>query len=192
MLILASSSISRKNLLKNSDIKFIQLSSFFDESLIIEKNIKELALKLSFSKAEVIKKLENAGAVMIAKLSSGSLARGDTWYNGTTKNPWDLNQGSSGSSAGSASATSAGLVSFSIGTETLGSIISPSTRCGVTGLRPTYGTVSTNGFMTLSWSMDKVGPIARSSSDAAIVFNVIKYKDSLKQRPLKINSIKKC
>ena len=141
-------------------------------------------------KAEVIKKLENAGAVMIAKLSSGSLARGDTWYNGTTKNPWDLNQGSSGSSAGSASATSAGLVSFSIGTETLGSIISPSTRCGVTGLRPTYGTVSTNGFMTLSWSMDKVGPIARSSSDAAIVFNVIKYKDSLKQRPLKINSIK--
>ena len=94
-------------------------------------------------------------------------------------------------SAGSASAaTSAGLVAFSIGTETLGSIISPSTRCGVTGLRPTYGTVSTNGFMTLSWSMDKVGPIARSASDAAIVFNVIKYKDSLKQRPLKINSIK--
>lgn len=141
-------------------------------------------------KAEVIKKLENAGAVMIAKLSSGSLARGDTWYNGRTKNPWDINQGSSGSSAGSASATSAGLVAFSIGTETLGSIISPSTRCGVTGLRPTYGTVSTNGFMTLSWSMDKVGPITRSASDAAIVFNVIKNKDSSKQRPLEINSIK--
>jgi Asp-tRNA(Asn)/Glu-tRNA(Gln) amidotransferase A subunit family amidase len=127
---------------------------------------------------------------MIAKLSSGSLAKGDIWYNGKTKNPWDINQGSSGSSAGSASATSAGLVSFSIGTETLGSIISPSTRCGVTGLRPTYGTVSTNGFMTLSWSMDKVGPITRSASDAAIVFNVIKYKGSSKQRPLEFNSIK--
>ena len=125
-------------------------------------------------KADVIKKLENAGAVMLGKLSSGSLARGDVWFGGKTKNPWDLSQGSSGSSAGSASAVAAGLVGFAIGTETLGSIISPSTRCGVSGLRPTFGKISTGGFMTLSWSMDKVGPIARSARDCAIILEKIK------------------
>ena len=125
-------------------------------------------------KALVIEKLEKAGAIMLCKLSSGSLARGDVWYGGKTKNPWDIDQGSSGSSAGSASAVAAGLVAFAIGTETLGSIISPSTRCGVTGLRPTFGSVSTKGFMTLSWSMDKVGPICRSARDCAIVYNYIK------------------
>ena len=125
-------------------------------------------------KADVIKKLENAGAVMLGKLSSGSLARGDVWFGGKTKNPWDLSEGSSGSSAGSASAVAAGLVGFAIGTETLGSIISPSTRCGVSGLRPTFGKISTEGFMTLSWSMDKVGPIARSARDCAIILEKIK------------------
>ncbi len=128
-------------------------------------------------KAIVIEKLERAGAVMLGKLSSGSLARGDVWFRGKTKNPWDLSQGSSGSSAGSASAVSAGLVAFAIGTETLGSIVSPSTRCGVTGLRPTFSSVSTDGFMTLSWSMDKVGPIARSARDCAIVYSYIKELD---------------
>ena len=132
-------------------------------------------------KAIVIEKLENAGAVMLGKLSSGSLARGDVWFRGKTKNPWDLSQGSSGSSAGSASAVSAGLVAFAIGTETLGSIVSPSTRCGVTGLRPTFSSVSTNGFMTLSWSMDKVGPIARSARDCAIVYSYIKELDDQPQ-----------
>ena len=130
-------------------------------------------------KAVVIEKLENAGAVMLAKLSSGSLARGDVWFGGKTLNPWDLSQGSRGSSAGSASATSAGLVGFSIGTETLGSIVSPSTRCGVTGLRPTFNAVSTKGFMTLSWSMDKVGPITRTAKGAAVVFNEIKSRKSV-------------
>ena len=105
-------------------------------------------------KAYVIQRLESAGAVMLGKLSSGSLARGDVWFGGKTKNPWDLSQGSSGSSAGSAAAVSAAFTPFAIGTETLGSIISPSTRCGVTGLRPTYGSVPTDGFMTLSWTME--------------------------------------
>jgi Asp-tRNA(Asn)/Glu-tRNA(Gln) amidotransferase A subunit family amidase len=127
--------------------------------------------------ATVAKKLEEAGAVLLGKLVSGSLARGDVWFGGKTKNPWDLTQGATGSSAGSGSATSAGLVAFSIGTETLGSIISPSTRCGVTGLRPTYGAVSRSGFMSLSWSMDKVGPIARYASDCAIVYDYIRGQD---------------
>ena len=131
------------------------------------------------SKAVVIKKLEEAGAVLLGKLSSGALARGDIWFGGKTKNPWNINFGSSGSSAGSASATAAGLVGFSIGTETLGSIVSPSTRCGVTGLRPTYGMVSKAGIMSLSWTMDKVGPICRSSKDCAIVLNKIKGKDEM-------------
>ncbi|HNP96822.1 MAG TPA: amidase [Cyclobacteriaceae bacterium] len=127
-------------------------------------------------KAVIVSKLEDAGAVLIAKLTSGALARGDVWFGGKTKNPWDLKQGASGSSAGSGSATSAGLVAFSIGTETLGSIISPSTRCGVTGLRPTFGAVSRAGGMSLSWSMDKAGPICRSAQDCAIVFSIIKGK----------------
>ena len=145
-------------------------------------------------KALVIKKLEEAGAVMLGKLSSGSLARGDVWFGGKTKNPWNLEQGSSGSSAGSAAAVSAGLVPYAIGTETLGSIISPSTRCGVTGLRPTYSSVPTDGFMTLSWTMDKVGPIARSPRDCAIVFNTIKETNNTNTINFnfdqKINSLK--
>lgn len=124
--------------------------------------------------ATVLKKLEDAGAVLIAKFSLGELAMGDIWFEDTTRNPWDLKQGSSGSSAGSAAATAAGLVPFAIGTETLGSIVSPSTRCGTTGLRPTFGRVSRTGAMALSWSMDKVGPICRSAEDCAIVFNVIR------------------
>jgi Asp-tRNA(Asn)/Glu-tRNA(Gln) amidotransferase A subunit family amidase len=123
--------------------------------------------------ATVIKRLEDAGAVLVAKLSMGELAWGDVWFGGTTKNPWDTSEGSSGSSAGSAAATSAGLVGFSIGTETWGSIVSPSTRCGVTGLRPTYGRVSRTGAMALSWSMDKIGPICRTVEDCALVLNAI-------------------
>jgi len=123
--------------------------------------------------ATVVERLEQAGAVLIAKLTMGALAWGDVWFGGTTKNPWNAEQGSSGSSAGPAAATAAGLVGFSIGTETLGSIISPSTRCGVTGLRPTYGRVSRFGAMALSWSMDKIGPICRTVEDCALVFDVI-------------------
>lgn len=121
----------------------------------------------------VVKRLEEAGAVLVAKLSMGALAWGDVWFGGKTRNPWNLEQGSSGSSAGSTAATSAGLVGFSIGTETWGSIVSPSTRCGTTGLRPTYGRVSRVGAMALSWSMDKIGPICRSVEDCALVFNAI-------------------
>jgi len=131
--------------------------------------------------ATVIKRLEAAGAVLVAKLTMGELAWGDVWYGGKTRNPWNLEQGSSGSSAGSASATAAGLVGFSIGTETWGSIVAPSTRCGVTGLRPTYGRVSRNGAMALSWSMDKIGPICRSVEDCALVFNAIYGPDGLDQ-----------
>ena len=127
--------------------------------------------------ATVIKKLDESGAILIAKLVSGALARGDVWFNGKTKNPWDTKQGASGSSAGPGSATSAGLVAFSLGTETLGSITSPSTRNGITGLRPTYGRVSRHGVMSLSWSMDKIGPMARNAEDCAIVFSVINGND---------------
>ncbi len=125
----------------------------------------------------IITKLEAAGAVLVAKLTLGALAMGDVWFDGITKNPWNLTQGSSGSSAGSASATAAGLVPFAIGTETRGSIISPSARCGTTGLRPTFGRVSRHGAMALSWSMDKIGPICRNARDCAIVFNTIRGID---------------
>ncbi|MDO9257057.1 MAG: amidase [Bacteroidales bacterium] len=131
--------------------------------------------------ATVVKKLDEAGAILLAKFSLGSLAMDDVWFGGLTRNPWDLNQGSSGSSAGSASATAAGLVPFAIGTETWGSIVSPSTRCGVTGLRPTYGRVSRAGAMALSWSMDKVGPICRSSFDCALVFQSLLGSDGIDQ-----------
>jgi Asp-tRNA(Asn)/Glu-tRNA(Gln) amidotransferase A subunit family amidase len=128
--------------------------------------------------AAVIDRLEEAGAVLIAKLSVGALAMDDVWIDGVqTKNPWNLAEGSSGSSAGSASATAAGLVGFSIGTETLGSIVSPSNRCRVTGLRPTFGRVSRYGAMALSWSMDKIGPLCRSAEDCAIVFETIRGAD---------------
>jgi len=127
--------------------------------------------------AAVVTKLDEAGGVLVAKFTLGALAMGDVWYAGVTKNPWNLTQGSSGSSAGSASSVSAGLVPFAIGTETLGSIVSPSTRNGVTGLRPTYGRVSKYGAMALSWSMDKIGPISRSALDDAIVLSVINGAD---------------
>lgn len=129
--------------------------------------------------ATVVKKLEEAGAVLVVKLTLGALAMGDIWYGGVTKNPWNLKEGSSGSSAGSSSATVAGLVAFAIGTETLGSIVSPSTRCGASGLRPTYGRVSRYGAMALSWSMDKIGPICRSALDGAIVLDAIRGTDGL-------------
>jgi Asp-tRNA(Asn)/Glu-tRNA(Gln) amidotransferase A subunit family amidase len=133
----------------------------------------------------VINQLEEAGAVLIAKLTLGALAWGDVWYGGVTKNPWNIKQGSSGSSAGSSSATAAGLVAFSIGTETLGSIVSPSSRCQLTGLRPTYGRVSRTGAMALSWSMDKIGPICRSAKDCAMVFDAIRGEDYLDQTLIK-------
>jgi Asp-tRNA(Asn)/Glu-tRNA(Gln) amidotransferase A subunit family amidase len=129
--------------------------------------------------ATVVSRLERAGAVLIAKLSLGALAWGDVWFGGKTKNPWNLEQGSSGSSAGSAAAVAAGLVGFAIGTETWGSIVSPCSRCGVTGLRPTFGRVSRHGAMALSWSMDKIGPIARSVEDSALVFDAIEGADGL-------------
>ncbi|MEQ9297750.1 MAG: amidase [Cyclobacteriaceae bacterium] len=129
--------------------------------------------------ATLVQNLENAGAVLLGKLVSGTLARGDVWFGGKTKNPWDLEQGASGSSAGPGSATSAGLVAFSIGTETLGSIVSPSTRCGITGLRPTYGRVSRAGVMALSWSMDKAGPMARDARDCAIILDAIRGIDGV-------------
>jgi Asp-tRNA(Asn)/Glu-tRNA(Gln) amidotransferase A subunit family amidase len=127
--------------------------------------------------ATVVQRLDAAGAVLIAKLTLGALALGDVWYGGITRNPWRTAQGSSGSSAGPASATAAGCVAFSIGSETLGSIASPSTRCGCTGLRPTFGLVPRTGAMALSWSMDKLGPICRSVEDCAIVLDAIHGPD---------------
>lgn len=129
--------------------------------------------------AAVVKKLQDAGAVMVAKLSLGELAMDDVWFGGLTRNPWDTSKGSSGSSAGPASSVSAGLVPFAIGSETWGSIVSPSTVCGVTGLRPTFGRVSRSGAMALSWTMDKIGPICRDAEDCAIVFHAIYGPDGL-------------
>lgn len=129
--------------------------------------------------ATVIRRLEEAGAVLVAKLTMGALAWGDVWYGGKTRNPWNIERGSSGSSAGSASATAAGLVAFAIGTETWGSIVSPSSECGATGLRPTYGRVSRHGAMALAWTMDKIGPICRNVEDCAIVLNAIVGPDGL-------------
>jgi Asp-tRNA(Asn)/Glu-tRNA(Gln) amidotransferase A subunit family amidase len=127
--------------------------------------------------ATVVQRLDAAGAVLVAKFSLGALAMGDKWFGGRTRNPWNMEQGSSGSSAGSASAVSAGCVAFAIGSETLGSISSPSTRCGVTGLRPTFGLVPRTGAMALSWTMDKLGPIARSAADCAQVLHAIHGPD---------------
>jgi len=127
--------------------------------------------------ATVIERLRAAGAVLVAKLSMGALAQGGLWFGGMTKTPWNYDQSSSGSSAGSASATAAGLVGFSLGTETLGSIVSPSVRCGVAGVRPTFGRVSRAGAMALSWTMDKVGPICRSVADCAEVLRIIAGPD---------------
>ena len=123
--------------------------------------------------AVVVDRLDQAGAVCLAKLTLGELAYGDVWFGGQTRNPWDVSSGSSGSSAGSAAATSAGAVEFAVGSETLGSIISPASVCGVSGLRPTFGLVPTDGAMALSWSMDKLGPMGRSLADCAAVMEAL-------------------
>ncbi|HTK75391.1 MAG TPA: amidase [Gemmataceae bacterium] len=130
-------------------------------------------------KATVAQKLDEAGAVLVAKTTLGALAQGDQWFGGRTNSPWNIRQGSSGSSAGSACTTAAGLVGFAIGTETRGSIISPCTRCHVTGLRPTFGRVSRYGCMALAWTMDKLGPIARTVEDCALVFGAVHGFDGL-------------
>jgi len=127
--------------------------------------------------AAVVKRLTDAGAILVAKLSLGALALNDIWFGGQTMNPWLLDEGASGSSAGPGSATAAGLVGFSIGSETGGSIVSPSMRCGITGLRPTYGRVPRNGAMTLCWSLDKLGPMTRSVEDAMLVLQAITGPD---------------
>jgi len=127
--------------------------------------------------ASVVEMLRSAGAVLVAKLTSGELAQGDRWFGGQTKNPWNTSEGSSGSSAGPASATAGGLVGFGIGTETSGSILSPSARCGVTGLRPTFGRISRNGVMALSWTQDRLGPLCRYAEDCALVMSVIAKPD---------------
>jgi Asp-tRNA(Asn)/Glu-tRNA(Gln) amidotransferase A subunit family amidase len=127
--------------------------------------------------ATVVRRLDAAGAVLVAKLTMGALAQGDRWFGGMTRNPWDTEEGSSGSSAGPGAAVAAGLVGFAIGTETQGSIVSPATRNGVTGLRPTYGMVSRHGAMALSWSMDKIGPMCRAVEDCAIVLAAIHGPD---------------
>jgi Asp-tRNA(Asn)/Glu-tRNA(Gln) amidotransferase A subunit family amidase len=129
--------------------------------------------------ATIVKRLDEAGAVLVAKLSLGALAMGDKWFGGRTRNPWNISQGSSGSSAGSASATAAGCVAFAIGSETLGSISSPSTRCGTTGFRPTFGFVPRTGAMALAWTMDKLGPICRAAEDCALVMQAIYGPDGL-------------
>ncbi len=134
--------------------------------------------------ATVVQRLDAAGAVLVAKLTLGALALGDKWFGGMTRNPWNPKQGSSGSSAGSASATASGCVAFAIGSETLGSISSPSTRCGDTGLRPTFGMVPRTGAMALSWTMDKLGPLCRAVEDCAIVLSAIHGPDG-KDRTVK-------
>src|ERR671938_1507314 len=123
--------------------------------------------------ATVVTRLDDAGAILVAKLTLGALAMGDVWFGGMTRNPWKPDQGSSGSSAGPRSATAGGVVGFSVGSETLGSISSPSTRNGVTGLRPTFGRVPRTRAMALSWTMDKLGPMARSAEDCALVLDAI-------------------
>ena len=157
-----------KDLLSTKDYKTTWGATPFKDQLIPEDST-------------VVTKLENAGAVLCAKLTMGALAWGDVWFGGMTRNPWDTTKGSSGSSAGPASSVSAGLLPFAIGTETWGSIVSPSTVCGTTGLRPTFGRVSRTGAMALSWSMDKIGPICRTAEDLAIVFNEVYGEDGIDQ-----------
>ncbi len=134
--------------------------------------------RLPAQDAVVVKRLHDAGAVLVAKLSLGALALNDIWFGGQTMNPWLLEEGSSGSSAGPGAATAAGLVGFSIGSETEGSIVSPSMRCGITGLRPTYGRVPRTGAMTLCWSLDKLGPMTRSVEDELLVLHAISGRDA--------------
>src|SRR5262249_3097070 len=136
--------------------------------------------------ASVVEMLRDAGSVLLAKVTSGELAQGDRWFGGQTLNPWNLKEGSSGSSAGPGSATAAGLVAFGIGTETSGSILSPSGRCGVTGLRPTFGRVSRCGVMALSWTQDRLGPMCRYAEDCALVMSVIAKPDG---RDLSVSEI---
>jgi Asp-tRNA(Asn)/Glu-tRNA(Gln) amidotransferase A subunit family amidase len=134
----------------------------------------------------LVEMLRDAGAVLLAKLTTGELAQGDQWFGGQTKSPWNIEQGSSGSSAGPASATAAGLVAFGIGSETSGSILSPSARCGVTGLRPTFGRISRYGVMALSWTQDRMGPLCRYAEDCALVMSVIARPDG---RDLSVSEI---
>jgi Asp-tRNA(Asn)/Glu-tRNA(Gln) amidotransferase A subunit family amidase len=133
--------------------------------------------RIPMQDAVVVRRLDHAGAVLVAKLSLGALALNDIWFGGQTMNPWLIEEGSSGSSAGPGAATAAGLVGFSIGSETGGSIVSPSMRCGITGLRPTFGRVPRTGAMTLCWSLDKLGPMTRSVEDAMLVVNAISGPD---------------
>ena len=128
--------------------------------------------------ASIVEMLRDAGAVLVAKLTSGEIAQGDRWFGGQTKSPWDPTQGSGGSSAGPGSATAAGLVAFAIGTETSGSILGPSARCGVTGLRPTLGRISRDGVMVLSWTQDRLGPMCRYAEDCALVMSVVSRPDN--------------
>jgi Asp-tRNA(Asn)/Glu-tRNA(Gln) amidotransferase A subunit family amidase len=136
--------------------------------------------------ASIVEMLRDAGAVLLAKLTSGELAQGDRWFGGQTKNPWNLEEGSSGSSAGPAAATAAGLCAFAIGTETSGSILSPSGRCGVTGLRPTFGRISRHGVMALAWTQDRLGPMCRYAEDCAVVMSAIAKPDN---RDLSVSEI---
>jgi Asp-tRNA(Asn)/Glu-tRNA(Gln) amidotransferase A subunit family amidase len=145
--------------------------------------------------ATVVKRLDDAGAILVAKLTLGSLAQGDRWFAERTRNPWNPETGSSGSSAGPASATAAGCVGFSIGSETNGSITSPARTCGVSGFRPTFGRIPRTGAMALSWTTDKLGPICRSAEDCALVFDAIQGPDgedySVKQYPFNWNAANK-
>ena len=138
----------------------------------------DFATRVIDDDADVVVRLREAGAVLIAKLSTGQFAQGGVWFGGSTKNPWNIGQSSSGSSAGPGSATAAGCVAFGIGTETSGSIVSPATTCGISALRPTFGRVSRHGGMVLAWSQDRVGPLTRTAEDAALVFNVIHGADA--------------
>src|SRR6202044_2515150 len=142
--------------------------------------------------ASLVEMLREAGAVLIAKLTTGELASGDQWFGGQTKNPWNTAQASSGSSAGPASATAAGCVAFGIGSETSGSILSPSARCGITGLRPTFGRISRYGVMTLSWTQDRLGPLCRYAEDCALVLQAAAQQDrkdlSVSEIPFNWNS----
>jgi Asp-tRNA(Asn)/Glu-tRNA(Gln) amidotransferase A subunit family amidase len=144
------------------------------------------------NEASIVEMFRDAGAVLLAKLVSGELAQGDRWFGGQTKNPWNLSEGSSGSSAGPGSATGGGLVAFAIGTETSGSILSPSGRCGVTGLRPTFGRISRYGVMALSWTQDRLGPMCRYAEDCALVMSVIAKPDgrdlSVSELPFNYNA----
>lgn len=142
---------------------------------------KPFATQMLPETAAVVRKLDAAGAILLGKLSVGALAWGSVWFDGETRNPWNIQHSSGGSSAGPAAALAAGLVVFAIGTETMGSITTPAARCGVTGLRPSFGRVSRDGTMILSWSLDKIGPLCRSAADCALIFDVIRGAEGTDQ-----------